>query len=289
MRCNPARWLWGLIPIAMLSWITYQWERATIETDLERRAAQWLEEAGEGWAEARVDERDAVISGKAPKDGAAKRALDAVRSVWGVRVTSLRTDMAGEAAPYAWSAAYGAGALKLDGFAPDKETRRAVLALARAAFPKAAIENEVKIAAGGPGNDLWLEEIGFALNQLAGLKRGAVEIRGTTLRIEGEAAGLPAFKALGRALAGELPQGLKIARSSVTAPIADPFRWSARLAEGQLLLSGNVPSEQVRSALFSSARRAFPRLAIVDRSELAAGAPQGFKEAAEAELLLLGR
>ncbi len=289
MRCNPARWLWGLIPIAMLSWITYQWERAAIETDLARRAAQGLEEAGEGWAEAGFDGRDAVISGKAPKDGAAKKALDAVRSVWGVRVTSLRTDMAGDAAPYAWSAAHGPGALKLGGFAPDKETRRAILALARGAFPKASIENEVKIAAGGPGKDLWLEEIGFALTQLAGLKRGAVEIRGTTLRIEGEAAGIPAFKALGRALAGELPKGLKIARSSVSPPIADPFHWSARLAEGQLVLSGYVPSEQIRSALFSSAKRGFPRFVIVDHTELAAGAPQGFMGAAEAELLLLRR
>ncbi len=289
MRCNPARWLWGLIPIAMLSWITYQWERAAIETDLGRRTALGLEQAGEGWAEASFDGRDAIISGKAPKDGAAKKALDAVRSVWGVRVTSLRTDMAGDAAPYAWSAAYGPGVLKLGGLAPDKETRRAILALARSAFPKASIDNGVKIADGGPGKDMWLEEIGFALTQLTGLKRGAVEIRGTTLRIEGEAAGFPAFKALGRALAGELPEGLKIARSSVSPPVADPFQWSARLAEGQLLLSGYVPSEQVRSALFSSAKRAFPRLAIVDHTELAAGAPEGFREAAEAELLLLRR
>ncbi len=289
MRCNPARWLWGLIPIAMLSWITYDWERAAIETDLGRRAELGLEQAGEGWAEASFDGRDAVVSGRAPKDGAAKKALDAVRSVWGVRVTSLRTDMAGDIAPYSWSAAYGAGKLKLGGFASDTETRRAILALARSTFPKASIDNGVKVLAGGPGKDLWLEEIGFALAQLAGLKRGAVEIRGTTLRIEGEAGGFPAFKSLGRALAGELPKGLRTARSSVTPPVADPFAWSARLAEGQLLLSGYVPSEQVRSALFASAKRGFPRLAIVDHAELAAGAPQGFMEAAETGLLLLRR
>ena len=34
MRCNPWRWLWGIIPIAILSFLTVQWEHERIEADL---------------------------------------------------------------------------------------------------------------------------------------------------------------------------------------------------------------------------------------------------------------
>ena len=50
MRCHPARWLWGLIPIAMLSWMAVNAESDRIERDLEQRSTTALSAAGHDWA-----------------------------------------------------------------------------------------------------------------------------------------------------------------------------------------------------------------------------------------------
>ena len=94
MRCNPSRWLWGLIPVAMLSWGAFQRERLAIEADVAERAARALTADGQKWASVVFDGRDAIITGRARKDGEPKAALDAVRGVWGVRKVELRTDLA---------------------------------------------------------------------------------------------------------------------------------------------------------------------------------------------------
>lgn len=97
MRCNPSRWLWGLIPIAMLTWGTYYQERPNVEADLTVRATEALSRAGQPWAKVTMTGRDAVITGRAEKDGEPKAALDAVRSVWGIRTVQLKTDLGGVA------------------------------------------------------------------------------------------------------------------------------------------------------------------------------------------------
>jgi len=98
MRCNPSRWLWGLIPVAMLSWGTYYRERPSIEADLTVRATEALDAAGQSWARVAMAGRDAVITGRAQKDGDPKAALDIVRGVWGIRTVQLKTDLAGQPA-----------------------------------------------------------------------------------------------------------------------------------------------------------------------------------------------
>lgn len=99
MRCNPSRWLWGLIPIAMLSWGTYYRERPHVEAELSERAIEALRAAGQPWAKVSMNGRDATITGRAKKDGEPKAALDAVRSVWGIRTVQLKTDLAGTPLP----------------------------------------------------------------------------------------------------------------------------------------------------------------------------------------------
>lgn len=95
MRCNPSRWLWGLIPIAMLGWATYHLKQPRIEADLAVRATEALRKAGQSWAQVSLDGRDATITGLAETDGAPKAAFDIVRGVWGIRTVQLKTDLAG--------------------------------------------------------------------------------------------------------------------------------------------------------------------------------------------------
>lgn len=94
MRCNPWRWLWGVIPIAMLTWLACTWEREGIETDLRSRAEAALETQGFGWGQVALDGRDALLTGVAPDDAQPYRATETVRNVKGVRIVRARTDAA---------------------------------------------------------------------------------------------------------------------------------------------------------------------------------------------------
>ncbi len=98
MRCNPWRWLWGVIPIAMLTWLACTWEREGIETDLRSRAETALEAEGYGWGQVALEGRDAFLSGVAPDDAEPYRATETVRNIKGIRVVRARTDAAPAAA-----------------------------------------------------------------------------------------------------------------------------------------------------------------------------------------------
>jgi outer membrane protein OmpA-like peptidoglycan-associated protein len=90
MRCHPIRWLWGLIPIAMLSWVAVQVEHPAIQSDLERRSTAALAAAGHDWASVAFDGRDGLLVGH-PRNGRQhQEAVALVRGIWGVRVVRTR-------------------------------------------------------------------------------------------------------------------------------------------------------------------------------------------------------
>jgi len=94
MSCHPIRWLWGLIPIAILSWIAVHVERDRIERDLEQRAGSALHEAGYDWASIVFSGRDGVLVGTPPRRGDPHQAIALVRGLWGVRWVEDRTKRA---------------------------------------------------------------------------------------------------------------------------------------------------------------------------------------------------
>ena len=284
MRCNPWRWLWGLIPIAMLSWIAFNWERNSIEADLARRAQEALGKAGLGWAETSFSGRDALLTGRAYDDGEPKRALDTARGVWGVRVVEGRTDLIPKVDKFGWGASLKNGRLALSGHVPSEEVRRTVLGAAKSSFPQLVIDDAMQLARGAPPQDIWLGGIDFGLRQLAQLSQGNVDLEGTALSLAGEAVDASAYKSLRAALGGKLPAGIKLAGDNISPPQVKVFAWSAKFAANQLLLSGHVPSERAREELFMLAKKRFGKVAIVDRMETAAGAPDGWPKAAAAAL-----
>ena len=90
MRCHPTRWLWGLIPIAMLSWLAVHLETDFIQRDLETRSARrsrgGLRLGFRRLLGARWSARGAGASARLQREEAA--AL--VRTVWGVRAVETR-------------------------------------------------------------------------------------------------------------------------------------------------------------------------------------------------------
>jgi outer membrane protein OmpA-like peptidoglycan-associated protein len=93
MRCHPLRWLWGLIPVAMLSWAAVQRESPSIEQDLERRSSVLLRLAGYDWASVVFSGREGLLIGYPARARDAEDAVDMVRNVWGVRTVEARIGM----------------------------------------------------------------------------------------------------------------------------------------------------------------------------------------------------
>ena len=146
------------------------------------------------------------------------------------------------------------------------------------------------MARGAPGQSLWDGSIAFALKQLAGLKPGGrVDLDAANLLIEGEAEELAAYRSIKTALQGGLPQGLRLRSDKVLPPVVKPFVWSAKSAANQLILAGHVPNERARDEVFAAAKKAFPKSAIVDRMQIAAGEPRDWLAAAIASIAKLGR
>ncbi len=89
--CHPARWLWGLIPIAMLSWIAVHTRADQIERDLELRSRAVLGAAGFSWASVAFSGRDGLLVGTPSKPGEALQAKLLIDRLWGVRSVQERT------------------------------------------------------------------------------------------------------------------------------------------------------------------------------------------------------
>ena len=284
MRCNPLRWLWGLIPIAMLSWIAFNWERSEIEADLARRTQDALGKAGLSWAKVRFSGRDGVLTGLAAEEAEPRRAFDTSAKVWGVRIIDARTDLMKKVENYSWLAKLDNGRVSLSGYLPNEEVRANVIGAAKSAFPKFAIDDAMELARGTPAHDILLGGIGFGFNQLAQLSSGRFDLDGTALSIEGEASSATAYKSINAALGGKMPNGIRLKSNAVSPPVVRVFAWQADLAKNQLTLGGHVPSEKMREELFGLAKKRFPSAAIVDRMETAAGAPDGWAKAAAVAL-----
>jgi OOP family OmpA-OmpF porin len=289
MRCNWRRWLWGILPLLLLSLVAVGVEHTRLEADLTHRASLALSEAGLGWAAVEFSGRDGVLTGLAPQEGEPGRAAQMIAGIAGVREVANRAGLIEKAERYQWWASRKKTRVRLSGYVPSAAARQAILGVTRASFPGFEVVDRMDLARGVPEADDWLGGISFALKQLAALKRGEVRLDGLNLGVAGEAEDAAAYRALKADLHGGLPKGIKLGGDEVTPPVVSPYVWAAKLADGQLLLSGSVPSEADRTELLSFARASAPGVALSDAMEPGAGAPQGFAAAAKASLLELPR
>src|SRR6185436_5213549 len=207
MRCNWWRWLWGIVPLLVLSWVAVQAEQSRIEADLRERAKLALTQAGMSWAATRFEGRDATLEGQAGDDAEPLRAGDLLRGVWGVRVVENRAELLPKVETFTWTARRRGNRIRIMGHVPNRATRKAILGVAKANFPGFEVVDRLETVRGVPSVDAWLGGVGFALKQLAALKRGDVHFKDLDMWIAGEAEDVASYRAVKSALANSVPKG----------------------------------------------------------------------------------
>ncbi|MDX2287819.1 MAG: OmpA family protein [Hyphomicrobiaceae bacterium] len=275
MRCNPLRWLWGLLPLLILGWLTVKIEHPRIEADLASRTQAALKAAGLEWGTTTFSGRDGTISGRALRESQPALAQATVRDVWGVRVADEAIELLDKVEAYVWSAQMAAKSIVLEGYVPDDAARASVLALVATKFPGASVDDRMKLARGAPETGKWLAAVGFALDKLGQLKSGTATLTSLDLGLTGEAKSFSSYKAIKASLRNALPEAVRISSDKVSPPVIAPYTWSAKRSATELVLSGHVPSEVVHNQIFEYAKAQFPKLVIIDRLEIAAGAEEG--------------
>ncbi len=275
MKCNPVRWLWGVLPVVALAWAAAQTMHTSIEADIKARVDEQLKGSGFQWARTGFSGRDGLLTGTATDEADPARAYDIARSIWGVRVVENKAAIIDKVDGYEWSVGRKGNSVRLGGFVPNDSVRGEIVKSAKAAFSGADVVDEMKLARGVPSPDAWVSGVNFGIRQVAAMTSGEAKLSGLALTVSGSAADRKSYAGVKAALANDLPKGIKLVDDRVVAPVVKPFVWGAVVAGNQLVLTGYVAGERARGELLAAAKSAFPKLTVADRMEVADGSAAG--------------
>jgi OmpA-OmpF porin, OOP family len=285
---QPSKWWVGLIPIAAL-WVLANGVRTEpVEADVASRAKEVLTEAGDiaSAMTAKALGRDVLIEGLEFADGDRGRMGQAVDQASGVRLVDWRLQRVLPARPFEFAANRERDRFRLTGSVPSPAIRNKVLAMAKDAAGKEAIDNLV-YATGQPS--AFESIVAYGLAEAAKLDDGSFALLDNGYSISGAATSFEIFDAA-IAATKRLPTGLVLARAEILPPEVKPYRWDANSDGRNITLSGLTPSEAVRGEIAGTAARLFPGRTIVDRTVIARGAPNGdFAKAAASALAELAK
>ena len=282
-------WLWGLIPLAVLSLVASWWNVGAMEADISGRTAPILRSYGWGDSDYTVRGRDLTVTGPAYEFADASGTsqpswIEEVGSTRGVRLVRDRLQPLPEGLPYAILASKQGDSLLLSGNVPRPQVRDDILAEIR----KAGVtpQDRTTFAKGAPA------EIGSAaglvFGQLAALTDGSASVTGDKIAITGTA---PDEKTSGaiRAALDRLPAGFTPGEINIDVPTVD-FIAIKDAVSLTLTLRGVLPDEATRNALLDAAKERFEGLKVVDETALRGVAtPSGFSTTALAALGSLAR
>lgn len=278
---QPARWLWGLIPLGLLWAAGNLALDSAIQRDVGLRAEQAVAAVagttpGARPVVAQVEGRDVTIGGEVVSSDGASKAMARLHGEFGVRRTLGGLSQVVAQKPYSWFASRQPDSVTLGGFVPDLETAAGNVAVAAAALPGLRIEDRQTVAFGAPE--------GFAamavamLAELPKLSIGRVTLDDGRFCIEGKAASADGFLSLEAAMAQAERPGYRAVKCDLEPPTVTPYHWSAELEAGSgPVLRGFYPDQNARSQILAAARQAFGAgAALRDEMKPALGAPSAF-------------
>ena len=276
---QPGRWLWGLVPLALLWGAGNLFLGEAIERDVGRRAVAAAaavagDAPGARPVSAQIDGRDVTISGEALSADGAARAIARLRSEFGVRRALGGLSQVVAQKPYSWSASRQGEVLTLGGFVPDEATARSLVAAGEKLLPGVRVEDRQSFAFGAPAG--FGAMAAAMLAELPKLSGGKIALDDTRFCIEGRASSPDDYLALQAALSRPR-DGFQPVACTLEAPVVSPYRWSAeKLSPEALRIDGFVPPA-TRDQVLEALRQRFPGpITIDDRTKPAAGEPAAF-------------
>lgn len=192
------------------------------------------------------------------------------------------------AVPFTWDLERSADGVRLRGYVPSDEARRQLLDAVRSAFPGVPVEDQMRLASGGPPAEIWGAGANFAVAQLTRLRTGKVSASGANLVLSGEALDSAAYQALTQAMKA-VPAGLSATAQGVEPPRISPYVFAVRRDREGLTVSGFYPDEKAHQAILAALSHNFLQEKVNDLSAIGSGAPSGFLPAALAGLAALER
>jgi OmpA-OmpF porin, OOP family len=277
MKCNPLRWLWGLLPILVFTWLAAQHRHLQIERDLTQRTSEALTGAGLTWAKVKFDGRDGVLTGLATEEAEPAKALAIARDISGVRIIDGQAELLKKVDAYVWSATQKDNKVSLAGYVPTEAARASILSSVKSNFPKATVEDKLELARGNPPVGDWLSGITFGLKQLAALKSGHADLNGLTLSVAGEAPTAAAYKDVRSSLATNLPKAVKLGSEKIVPPAVSPFVTKLDVNGSAVDVTGYVPSDAARASIMTALKTKFPGKSLNDKMQVASGQPDGWE------------
>lgn len=279
---QPARWLWGLVPLALLWGSGNLLLGQRVERDVARRAEAAVQaEAGATPgarpAFAQVVGRDVTISGEVLSADGASKAMTRLRSETGVRRVLGGLSQVVAQKPYSWFASRQPGTVTLGGFVPDAETADANVAATREALPGVRVDDRQSVAFGAP--DGFAVAAKGIIATLPKLETGRISLDDRRFCIEGTARSSEDFLALTES---RVSPGFNAVACDLKPPTVAPYRWSLeRNAASGLTMRGFYPDRETREKLLATVRVSLPPPAtVMDETKPGAGAPAAFLEKA---------
>ncbi|MGY3453531.1 OmpA family protein [Bradyrhizobium sp. USDA 4353] len=270
---QPSKWWTGLIAVAVLWLAAVSFKTAGVEDEIAPRVRAAVAAAAPDTAAAlkvSVAGRDVRIEGPEFSADQSERLSDAA-AVSGVRLVDDSYDKLPTPKPYAFRAARNGNQLVLEGGVPTPAVRQAVLSAARAAGGGEVVDR-LGYALGAPVN--FAAIAGHGVAQAAKLNGGSFSLADKAYSIAGAAASSDVYEAA-IAATRQLPSGAVPDKIAILPPEAKPFIWSAVRDDKAVVLSGVVPTDDIRRALETAAAKAWPGSSVMHQMQIARGAPSG--------------
>ncbi len=291
---QPARWLWGFIPLALLWGAGNFGLDAAIEHDVGERAVRAVsvvagKTPGARPVTAQVDGRDVTIGGEVLSTDGATKAMAQLRAEFGVRRALGGLSQAVAQKPYSWFASRQAEVVTLGGFVPDLDAATANVSAAGAALPGLRIDDRQTVAFGAPEG--FAAMAAAMISELPKLSAGRIALDDGRFCIEGKAASPEAFLALATVAARPPQPGFRAVTCDLEPPTISPYRWSAAHGAGdEVVLQGFYPTEEAHKQILTAVQRAFgTTVPVRDGLRPGTGAPPAFQEKVTRAIVELAR
>jgi len=280
-----SKWWPGVIPLAIF-WVIAAWTNTgPLESDLATQSAAALKDAVLDKTRITVDGRDVTFGADAFSEQGRFNAVAAVAAVPGVRLVNDETRLVPEAKPYVWTAERDVVRVTLGGNAPLPASKTKLVEVARNSLGGVEVADQMGLARGAPPH--FEEAAQLLIDQVGKLKEGKITISDGKVSLAGMARELGGREAIAAALKN-LPEGFSVAANDIKAPpyIFQAYKDPVALT---LTLSGNVPDNNVQTAIVAAAGRKFFGEKVVDNLKTSVGAPRGFAAAVAPALGALSR